>query len=101
MDEEDNLDEYNQDLTEELERFVKDYPRLGRLFVEMMNAVSTHENALEALNQHSAHLEAGKQDHDWKISVLKDLAVQTLKRSDPTFEINLPGFDEPTDGQLH
>jgi len=92
---------YEKELAAEMERFVKEYPLLGQLFTELMQAAAVHENALDALNQHSAHLEAGRQDHDWKLAVLKDLAIQTLRRSDPGFELNLPGFDEPSGGQLH
>jgi len=87
------IEEYSEELSEEMQRFSKEYPVLSQLFVEVMQAVTSHETALNALNEYSAHLEAGRQDHDWKLSVLKDLAVQSLKRIDPNFELNLPGFD--------
>ena len=92
---------YESQLAEEMRELSKQFPLIGQLFVEMMQSVTTHENALEALNQYSAHLEAGRQEQDWKLSILKDLAVQSLKRTDPGFELNVPGFDDPSGGQVH
>ena len=92
---------YENQLADEMRELSKRFPLIGQLFVEMMQSVTTHENALEALNQHSAHLEAGRQEQDWKLSILKDLAIQSLKRTDPGFELNVPGFDDPSGGQVH